>query len=127
MTDWAREIVAACLPIAERLDATLGGDGYRQAWNTANAALDDPSRLPSAAVIAAMAQDPASGHAGFGLARSAEARNTLLALELPSSMETMFAQQAAASIEEQAGIEAADTLSFEAFRQDYMSPEHLVV
>lgn len=127
LTDWAREIVAACLPIAERLDATLGGDGYRQAWATANAALDDPSRLPSAAVIAAMAQDPAGGHAGFGLARSILARDALLELEWPTSMDTLFAQQAAASIEEQAGIESADTLSFEAFRQDYMSPEHLVV
>ncbi|MCP5877000.1 hypothetical protein NL390_31560, partial [Klebsiella pneumoniae] len=48
LTDWAREIVAACLPIAERLDTTLGGEGYRQAWEAANAALDDPSRLPSA-------------------------------------------------------------------------------
>jgi len=28
---------------------------------------------------------------------------------------------------EQANIEAADTLPFEAFRQDYMSAQHLVV
>lgn len=127
LTDWAREIVDACLPIAEQLDAVLGGHGHRQAWEAASAAVNDPARLPSAAVVAAMQQDPAGGHVGFALARSANARDALLALDLPENARAAFERQAADSIQEQAAIEAADTLPFEAFRQDYMSPSHLVV
>ena len=105
----------------------LGGHGHRQAWEAASAAVNDPARLPSAAVVAAMQQDPAGGHVGFALARSANARDALLALDLPENARAAFERQAADSIQEQAAIEAADTLPFEAFRQDYMSPSHLVV
>jgi glutamate--cysteine ligase len=132
LTDWAQELVDACQPIAEKLDEALGGDGHRTAWQAAAAALKDHSLLPSAAVVAALErahdQHPGNdGHAGFALAQSAQARDTLLALDLPEARRLAFVQQAAASIDEQARIEAADTLPFEAFRLDYMSPSHLVV
>ena len=128
LMDWAREVLDACGPIADRLDAELGGDGHRVAWQAARAALEAPATLPSAAVVAAMTNDAADGgHAGFGLKRSALAREALLGLALPAEVQHAFAQQASQSIDEQAGIEAADALPFEAFRQDYMAASHLVV
>lgn len=127
LVDWARALVAECGPLAEALDAALGGEGYRAAWQAAAAALDDPARLPSALVVAAMAEDPQGGHAAFVLARSAMARASLRAQDLPDEARALFERQALQSIDEQASIEAADTLGFEAFRQDYMSPSHLVV
>ena len=78
-------------------------------------------------MVAALTQDPAGGHVGFARARSAQIRETLGALALPAEALARLEQQARASIAEQAAIEAADTLPFEAFRQDYMSARHLVV
>jgi glutamate--cysteine ligase len=127
LLDWAKEVVDECEPIAERLDAVSGGDGHRQAWAQAAAALSDFSLLPSARVVAAMQQDPQGGHAGFTLARSAQARESLLERAWPDEQAASFARQAQASVQEQADIEAADTLPFEAFREAYMSASHLVV
>ena len=127
LMDWAQEVLAECEPIAHRLDAVLGGEAYRQAWQAAVAALKEPATLPSARVVAALQQDPAKGHVGFALARSAQTRDTLLTPDLTGEVRAQLERQAQDSIAEQAAIEAADTLSFEAFRQDYMSPRHLVV
>jgi glutamate--cysteine ligase len=128
LTDWARELVDACAPIAQGLDEVLGGVAYHQAWQVADAALRDPSTLPSAKVVAALTQGPAGlGHAGFCQAWSARSRQALLGLDLPEEAGRAFAAQAEASLREQAEIEQADALPFEAFRQDYMSPSHLVV
>ncbi|HET6786856.1 MAG TPA: glutamate--cysteine ligase, partial [Aquabacterium sp.] len=89
--------------------------------------LSAPATLPSARVVAAMQQDPAQGHVGFAQARSAQTREAIMALALPADVQARLAQQAQDSLAEQAAMEAADTRSFEDFRQDYMSARHLVV
>ena len=127
LMDWAQEILRECAPIADALDALHGGQAHRQACQAALAALNDPALLPSARVVTAMQQDAFGGHIGFASAQSAHVRDTLMALDLPGEVLARFAQQAQDSVEAQAQIEAADTLSFEAFRQDYMSAQHLVV
>ena len=128
LVDWAREIVDACLPVAERLDAVLGGDAYRQDWAAADAVLRDPAQLPSARVVAALTQDPnGRGHAGFGLDCSVKARESLLGLDLPADVREAFEKEAAVSVQEQRDMEEADTLMFEDFRRDYMDASHLVV
>ncbi len=127
LMDWAQALVAECVPIADALDALHGGQGYRQACESAAAALRDPATLPSARVVAAMQQDLAGGHVGFTLARSAQTRQALTAQTLPADVLAQLEQQAQASLAEQASIEAADSVPFEAFRQDYMSASHLVV
>jgi len=127
LMDWAKTLLDECLPIALTLDALHGGEAYSQACEAARASLAQPDTLPSARVVAALTQDPAGGHVGFARARSAQIRETLCALSLPAEALARLEQQAQASIAEQAAIEAADTLPFEAFRQDYMSARHLVV
>ncbi|MDE2592932.1 MAG: glutamate--cysteine ligase [Burkholderiales bacterium] len=127
LTDWAQEVLDECAPIAQALDALHGGEAYCQALQSAAAALKDPSLLPSARVVAAMQQDPAKGHVGFAQTRSVQTREALLAPELSADVQARLDQQAQDSIADQAHIEAADTLPFEAFRQDYMSADHLVV
>ncbi|MES2091216.1 MAG: glutamate--cysteine ligase [Pseudomonadota bacterium] len=127
LMDWAKEVLDECAPIAQALDALHGGDAHRRACQAAAAALSDPSTLPSARVVAAMQLDPERGHVGFAQARSAQIRETLMAADLPAEVLARFEKQAQDSIQEQANIEAADTLPFEAFRQDYMSAQHLVV
>jgi glutamate--cysteine ligase len=47
-------------------------------------------------------------------------------LELPAHIAFEFAQESQASWDDQRVIEAADTLPFEQYRQEYLSPDHLV-
>ncbi len=44
---------------------------------------------------------------------------------MPDGLMTRFEQSARASLEAQAAIEAADTVDFETFRQQYLDPAQL--
>jgi len=70
-------------------------------------------------------------HAGrfdaFGLACSQDVKRSLLSQPLPEAERAVWQAQAQASLAEQAQIEAADTLDFEAFRQRYVDPAGLTV
>ncbi len=127
LMDWAHSLVQSCLPIAEALDTVHGGHAHHQACEAAAAALRDPASLPSAQVVSAMQASQAEGHLGFARTRSALNRSALATPALPAEALARFTQQAQASVVAQADIEAADTRSFEDFRQDYMSAQHLVV
>jgi glutamate--cysteine ligase len=61
----------------------------------------------------------------FTLARSEQARDSLLALPWSQAQQQRFEQWSAQSVQDQRDIEAADTLSFEEWRLRYMSPENL--
>ncbi len=127
LMDWAVSLVQACRPIADAMDAAHGGDAHRRACEAALAALQQPDTLPSARVVAAMQGAGTPGHLRFGQAQSALNQSSLLATELPADLQARFTQQAQEALQAQAEIEAADTQPFEAFRQDYMSAQHLVV
>ncbi len=128
--DWAGELLASCVPIAEALDAAREGRRndapYARALADARARLSDFSRLPSAQVLEAMRRDHAGGHIGFGLARSEAARLHLRALPLTEADQAQFARQVRESLQQQRELEAADTLPFEAFRQGYVSSDSLM-
>ena len=129
LVDWAAEILAQCVPIAAALDAVQGGGSrsYRDALSAASQALAAPATLPSARVLATMAQDFGGSYTAFVRAMSEQTRASLSAL--PWSPAQQAAQQAAAtqSVTERHAIEAADTLDFETWRQAYLDPARLVV
>lgn len=127
LMDWAKDIVQRCQTIAQALDAAQGGRAHQEAWQTAASALADPSLLPSARVVAAMQSQQTPGHVAFSLAQSAQTHAKLTAHALSAEVLAKFEQQAQTSLQDQTAIEAADTLPFEAFRQDYMSARHLLV
>lgn len=127
LMDWAKDIVQRCQTIAQALDATQGGRAHQEAWQAAASALADPSLLPSARVVAAMQSQQTPGHVAFSLAQSAQTHAKLTARALSAEVLAKFEQQAQTSLQDQTAIEAADTLPFEAFRQDYMSARHLLV
>jgi glutamate--cysteine ligase len=77
--------------------------------------------------VAAMLQDPVHGHLSFAQAQSALNRATLMAADLPAPTLAGFTQEADESLRAQRALEAADTVSFEDFRADYMAARHLVV
>ncbi|WP_431260777.1 glutamate--cysteine ligase [Roseateles chitinivorans] len=125
LRDWGRELLAEFAPIADKVDATLGGSLYREALAQAVERWDDPDQLPSARVLAAMRAQHESSHLAFVAAQSEVSRRHVLEQPLPDGLMTRFDQSARASLEAQAAIEAADTVDFETFRQQYLDPAQL--
>jgi glutamate--cysteine ligase len=127
LIDWAREVLHGCQPIADAVDAAQGSRQHAQALARATALLDAPERLPSARVLDTMARDFERSFTAFMRAQSASTRSVLLRPPLASETIARFEAEARLSLAEQQRIEAADTLSFEEWRQAYLAPERLVV
>ncbi|AVO50477.1 glutamate--cysteine ligase [Melaminivora suipulveris] len=127
LTDWAAEILAECQPMAEALDAAGGGTDYAQALAAAQATLAAPSSTPSAHVLAELTQQFDSDFTAFARAHSQSARDVLLGLPWTETQQQRLLQLAEQSLAAQQAIEQADTLSFEDWRERYMSVEELTV
>jgi glutamate--cysteine ligase len=125
LTDWGKEVLAACEPIAATLDDARGGAAYRDALEAAFSALKEADSVPSARVLHAMARNHGNSHIRFTLAESLSHRGTLLGIPLKPEVEERFARLAAKSIEKQKKIEASDRVDFETYRQRYLNPELL--
>jgi glutamate--cysteine ligase len=125
MTDWLREILTECGPIADWLDEHEGTDAHSRALAAARAAVLAPDTLPSARVLAEMREQHGGSHAAFVRAHSLRTREHMLALPLPDEVAVHMAGLATESLAEQARIEAADTMPFEIYRQQYLAPERL--
>ncbi|KNZ33442.1 MAG: glutamate--cysteine ligase [Methylibium sp. NZG] len=127
LVDWGLQLVDECRPIAQALDALHGGTNYRDTLQAAAAGLSAPDTLPSAHVLHAMTQDFDSSYVRFTRAQSESTKAGLLALPLAPEVQARFARLAQASIDEQKQIEAMDSLPFEVYRQQYVSPDRLGV
>jgi len=125
LIEWGQELFDEFVPIAALLDARLGGTAHHEALEVARAALSDPNTLPSARVRAAMAAGFAGSHLDFVRSCSEAAREAVLALAWSDTDAAHYHALAEASRREQAAVEASDPLSFEAFRQHYLSPLQL--
>jgi glutamate--cysteine ligase len=126
LTDWARELLAECVPIAEALDAAQGGgEANAAALQAARNLVDQPGQLPSARVLEAMRSHYGGSYVQFTRVQSAATRQKLLALPWTDAQAARYAAMAAASVSEQQRIEDSDTMPFEQYRQAYLSPERL--
>ena len=125
MKEWGAELVAQCVPVAERLDAAFGGAAYRDAIAAASGALDDPELVPSARVLHAMQRNHGGVYQRFVLAESLLHRGALAGTPLPAELAASYRQLARASLAEQRDIEASDRLDFETWRRDYLDPAKL--
>ncbi|MDF1485299.1 glutamate--cysteine ligase [Ramlibacter sp. H39-3-26] len=122
---WGAEVLRGCEPVAEALDAAFGGSRHRDAVQAARAVLRDPHAAPSARVLAAMRQDHGDAFIPFTRVRSLQAQRELLALPFAPALEERFAREARESVAAQQAIEAADTMPFEVYRAQYVSPMRL--
>jgi glutamate--cysteine ligase len=127
LTEWGAELLAECKPIGAALDAAHGARDYGDALTEAVALLGDTARLPSARVFSEMAQKYDSSYVRFALVQSLRHRDTLLHMPLSVEVEQRFARIAEVSLIEQRRIEAADSMPFEIYRQQYLSQERLGV
>ena len=84
-----------------------------------------PDTLPSARVLAEMREKHGGSHDAFVRAHSLRTRAHMLELDLPANVVSHLAELATESLAEQARIEAADTMPFETYRQNYLAPERL--
>jgi glutamate--cysteine ligase len=125
LTDWAGELLDACQHTAAALDAVHGTSDHSDAVRSARAMLNDPSMLPSARVLDVMTREHGSSFLAFTRAQSLQTRSKLLSLPFSAAQQTRFDQLAQQSLQEQRDIEARDTMPFEVYRQQYVSPERL--
>jgi glutamate--cysteine ligase len=125
LTQWALELLAACEPIAKFLDDAHGSRDWSDALRAARVLVDEPALLPSARVLAVMAQEHGNSFIGFTLAQSLQTKAKLLGLPFPAALQAKFAAMSEQSIRDQKQIEANDTMPFEEYRQQYTSPERL--
>ena len=127
LADWARDILAACEPIAAALDAAQGGAAHGDALQVAQARIEDPSTTPSARVLHAMARNHDNAYIRFGVVQSLLHAGQLRGMDLPTEALREFETLAARSIAEQKRIEAADRLDFESYRQKYLAHDTLII
>jgi len=126
LADWGREILAECRPIAEAMDAALGGgDAHARAVEAAVQSLALPDTLPSARVLQAMAASHADSFTGFVIERSRQAQRALLDMPWTPEQQARYEAMSADSVQAQQQIEASDTMPFEEYRQQYTSPGRL--
>jgi len=128
LRDWGRELILNCEQTAAVLDGALAaGKAHQEAVAHARHALDHPEALPSARVLATMARKHDNSFTRFALAESKRHAAHLRGLPFDAKTDARFVHLAAESLAEQARIEAADTVDFEAFRRKYLSPDLLKV
>jgi glutamate--cysteine ligase len=120
LAEWGQEIVRECAGIAARLDATLGGDAYRNALSVAQVRLRDASQTPSARVLREMHELHHDSYLAFALAQSLAHRDTLRALPVSSAAAERFERMARESVQAQRDLEASDNVPFDAYRRQYL-------
>ncbi len=125
LTGWGAELLAQCAPIAAALDTAHGGTQYSEALAAAGAALANPDTLPSARVLAVMAQDFDNSFVRFVRDRSETTQRVLRELPLSAQQLAHLASLSEQSVKDQKKIEASDSLPFEIYRQQYVSAERL--
>jgi len=142
LRDWGGELLDACMPIAEALDAAQGaerdgaapnegGSGiasvrtrlHREALAAARGALEEPSRTPSARSLQELHTRYDNSFRGFALAHSLANRDELMARALDSDAQARQERSAEQSLDEQRRIEAAETMPFEVYRRRYLAGE----
>lgn len=125
LVEWGAEIVDACAPIAAMLDRVHGTTDYGDAVRAAAALLDSPDMLPSARVLSVLAREHENNFVAFTLAQSEQAKAKLLRLPFTGGLQARMEALARQSVQDQADVEARDSMPFENFRQQYISPERL--
>ena len=129
LVDWGRQILVECAEIAQTLDALAAHSGnalHAEAVRDAQKRLAEPNTLPSARVLHEMASNHGDSFVKFVRARSAATRDLLLANALSPADQEKLVAQSSASVAAQRKLEASDTMGFEAYRAQYVSPEQLV-
>ena len=125
LVGWGLELLDELMPLAVAMDGLLDSEHHARVIAQARERLQAPDTLPSARVLAAVRRDHADSFVAFARAQSQRIRDELLALPWSAAQQARFEAMSAASVAEQQRIEAADTMPFEIYRQEYVSAARL--
>ena len=125
LQQWGLEIIDQLAPIASALDALSGGSLHGGAVAQARSSLVAPESLPSARVLAATRGDHGASFIDFVRTRSKAIRQQLLDLPWSDPQQARYEAMAAKSLADQRALEAGDSMPFEIYRQEYVSPVRL--
>ncbi len=126
LKDWGLELVEALTPIARRLDAVHGGSDYAAAVEAALLGLQQPETLPSARVLRAVQEQFDGSFVAFARAQSVLTKQAMRDAPLAAATQAQFVQQSQDSLAAQRAVEAADTMPFDIYLQQYLSPHRLL-
>lgn len=120
LTEWGNELLERIGECAALLDDAHHTGAYAESLATQRAKLADPTLTPSARVLDAIA-----GHDNsffrFALAQSLAHRDYFADRQLDQDTLAAYQAEAAASLTDQAAIEAADEVDFDSFVASYLS------
>lgn len=117
---WAQDILQAMQPVCALLDENLPEPVYSQALELQMALVNNPDLTPSAQILAGM-RNNSEEFGCFAMHMSAAHERQFRAERPSDDCLAYFQQQATQSIEKQQAIEAADSVSFDAFLADYFA------
>jgi len=120
LKDWAGEICEQMHGVCELLDRGYDNTPYVDALREQMAKVDDAELTPSAQMLRIM-REKGEGFYHFARRMSHEHYEYFRQVELSNERRAFFIQEAQASLEKQAQIEAADTLSFDEYLQAYFN------
>ena len=126
LVDWGLELCAQLGPIAQRLDAAHACTDYSDAVQAAVHALHQPQTLPSARVLESVAREFDGSFVAFARAHSLSTKKAMVEQALAPSLREHFVSLARASWDAQRQVEDADSMPFDIYLQEYLSPKHLV-
>jgi glutamate--cysteine ligase len=127
LQSWGLELLHELLPMAELLDRQLGGGtSHAKAVEAALLQWTQPALAPSARVLATMHKDFGGCFHSMALAQSQQARQHWIARPLEVELKQRFDLAAEVSRREQRQREAAETLGFEDYRQQYLAADRLL-
>jgi len=126
LQQWGQELIAAMKPFAQALDAAHDCTDYSLAVVAAEKGLHEPAALPSARVLQAITEQHQGSFVSFVRTQSQRMKETMLATTMDTDTLARMEHDAAQSWDAQRRIESADTLSFDAYLKDYLSPQRLV-
>lgn len=125
LAEWGSELLVECEPIAAALDAAHRSSAYRDSLSAAAAALRDSSLTRSARMLCEIERAHDKSYVAFALAQSLRHRRSLQDLRFAEDLNDRYARMAEESLAAQRRIEAADSVPFETYRQQYLSKDLL--
>jgi glutamate--cysteine ligase len=126
LTAWGLEIVGQLRAIAAQLDAVHATQDYSAAVDAAEQALLHPDTTPSARVLQAVREEFGGSFVAFVRSQSQKTRQAMLELPMSDGDAAHWAHLSEKSRQDQADIEAADTMPFDIYLQEYLSPKRLL-
>lgn len=118
MLDLARDLFVGIEQSAKLLDQAFGGEAHKDSATRQYAKLKSPQLTPSAAVLAAM-RDNKKTFYRLSLEQALAHRETFNSAPIAAETEVDYDAMTAISHQKQGAIEAADSVDFERFLQQY--------